>query len=225
MLDEARLRAALFEQKKWGGKLGRTLVEMGFIEEPEMMRVLAKQLHLQTVDLDTAPIPERIVENLRLDLAERYGVFPIAMDLRTKVLHVATADPSNVDALQELEFVTNLKVEPVVATGSSIERAIRRYYFGEVTNPSHAASPPAATETIFELDQLLGERSAPPPTAAPNLEELKAALAQSKQQVAQLEQIAAGQVKALRTLLELLIESGLIGREEYLARLKQNEGR
>jgi type IV pilus assembly protein PilB len=263
VLDEERLKEALGEQKKWGGKLGRTLVEMGFIDEKVMVDVLGQQLHLKTIDLDTAVLPDRIIDFLRLDLAERYGVFPVSADARGKTLHLATSDPTNTENLHQLAFATNFRIVPVVSTGSGIDRAVRRYYFGEVgasrpAPPPLPAPPPSSTpgkgpaaaapsapvapipptstpgHPSYELDQLLGET--PPATTASHAAmahhthmpsehdpELSHELTLLREQVDSLEKITASQVRALRSLLEILIESGLISREEYLQKLHRQE--
>jgi type IV pilus assembly protein PilB len=226
-LDESRLLAALAEQRKWGGKLGRLLVEMGFTDEPTMVRVLAQQLNLPTVDLDRATLPERIVDQLRLDLAERYGVFPLVVDASSRSLKLATSDPTNIDALQELAFATNLRLEPVVTTASAIDRAIRKYYFGDTkvaAPPSAPASQPSVSETLHQLDELLGtEPTAPPPSTprAPSVppSSLQHEVTLLREQVSSLEQTLVNQVRATRAMLELLLEAGLLGRDEYLAKL------
>lgn len=238
MINEDHLKAALNEQRKWGGRLGRTVVEMGFVKEADMVRVLAQQLSLRTVDLDQAQLPDRITDCLRLDLAERYGVFPLGVDAQGHTLFVATSDPTNVEHVQELEFATNMQLELAVATGSSIDRAIRRYYFGENVVPTATIRPDelGVNETTFELDELMGEapsappsqpgnraaaRAAPPaPAAVPGeVAALKHEVAVLREQVQALEAISTSQVRALRVLLEILIESGLVTREEYLEHL------
>ncbi len=234
LLDETRLKAALAEQRMWGGRLGRTVVEMGLVDEVAMCKVLAQQLNLGTVALDTEKLPERITEMLRLDLAERYGVFPVTSD-GGHTLIVASSDPTNVEALQELEFATGLKITPVVATASAIDRAIRRYYFGESVSSTKAATPGelGMDETTYELDQLLSAPAASPrppqakPVAAPpppgELELLKREVTLLREQVDGQQGIISSQVRALRSLLEILIEAGLITRQEYLERVHRAE--
>ncbi|MBL9039361.1 MAG: general secretion pathway protein GspE [Archangium sp.] len=246
LIDEVQLKAALAEQRKWGGRLGRTVVELGFTTELDMVHVLAQQLSLSTIDLDAAKLPERIVEQLRLDLAERYGVFPLRVDAATKTMSLATSDPTNVEALQELEFATGMKVVPTVTTASSIDRAIRRHYFGESTIATAVLTPAqlGLSEPSYELDKLMGRiPSAPrPPTAASlppaqlpvtpatpstvlSKEELalRREVSLLREQVDALETINASQVRALRTLLEILIASGIVSRDEYLERLHRPE--
>ncbi|MBX7101646.1 MAG: general secretion pathway protein GspE, partial [Myxococcaceae bacterium] len=173
VLDDERLKAALVEQKKWGGKLGRTLVEMGFVDETAMVQALSKQLGIPSVDLDQLTLPPEVVQLLRVDLAERYGVFPLQGDPRGRTLQVASSDPTNLEALQELGMTLGARVVPTVATGSSIDRAIRRLYYGEAARrPAPAAAPakpppppappapkaaaPAVADASLELDALLG---------------------------------------------------------------------
>lgn len=225
LISESHIRAALAEQKKWGGRLGRTLVEMGYVTEAAMVSVLAQQLQLRAIDLDASELPPRIASTLRLDLAERYGVFPVGYEVATKTLSLATSDPTNVESLQEIEFAAGVKVNPVVTTASSIDRAIRRYYFGEepqqqaVAEPMEQAVP--VSETSYELDQLLGGgpvQPATPPTVDTD-ERLRSEVVALHEHVERLEQLVKGQGKALRSLVEVLVEYGLVSREDYLKKL------
>jgi type IV pilus assembly protein PilB len=235
VLDEVKLQAALSEQRRWGGKLGRTLVDMGFLNEEAMVRALSKQLNLKVIDLDNTPIKPKVVGLLRLDLAERYGVFPTGGDTATKQLTLATSDPTNGEVLSELEFASGLSISVLVATQSSIDRAIRKYYYGET--PVFTASPEdfGQHEETFDPESLgrspsspRPRRSAPlqPKPSAPSLPggAIPAAqqeLVKVQERVAALEVAMAQQVHALRTLLELLSNSGLISREEYVDRLQK----
>jgi type IV pilus assembly protein PilB len=241
LISETQLKAALNEQRKWGGRLGRTVVEMGFVTETAMGSTLAQQLELPSIDLDTQPVPPQAPSWLRLDLCERYGVFPVGINHATRHLDLATSDPTNVEQLQALEFATNMKVAPVVATASAIERAIRTYYFGEATEAPQAAIPlerdatPVA-DAGYELDTLMGAPPRPtgelPAARAPEPQRevdppaefaLRAEIAVLREKVDALEEINGSQVRALRVLLELLIESGLVTRDEYLEKLHEPE--
>lgn len=262
LLTEQQLKAALSEQRKWGGRLGRTVIELGFVTETAMGEVLAKQLNLPSIDLDTANLPSDAPKWLRLDLCERYGVFPVTTNVAARLLTVATSDPTNLEHQRALEFATGQKVNLVVATASAIERAIRRYYFGEEAiapsaprppvAPSAPAQPPppprssapvppsAPKSTNYELDELMGEgpeaaeiaidvsvtapRPMPATGAASATEmELRREVAILREKLMGLEEINASQVRALRVLLELLIESGLLTRAEYLEKLNTPE--
>ncbi|RMG11955.1 MAG: general secretion pathway protein GspE [Deltaproteobacteria bacterium] len=217
VLDETRLKAALAEQRKWGGKLGRVLVDMGFVSEDLMVKALSKQLGLSRVDLDKATLPQNVTQYLGVDVCERYGVFPVERDDDRKILRVATADPTNYEALDEVSFRTGMKVEPVVAAASAVDRAIRRYYYGERTVPSDTLDPSAyglRDGQQFDLNHTPAHGvmvAAGRDGASPELVEA----------LGKLEQTLAAEVRALRSLVELLVESGVIRREDFLAKLRR----
>ena len=228
VLTETRLQAALAEQKRWGGRLGRTLVEMGFVEESAMVNALSMQLGLPVVDLDSLVLPASITQLLRVDLAERYGIFPLAGDPKTRSLQVATSDPTNFDALKEVSLQANSRVHAAVATASQIERAIRRYYYGERTiEPTRTANP--STFGVFEpsFDLTVSEPSPPkpPPPSAKPMPPLPGASAPRADEVTSrlkaLEEASSAQGSALKALIELLVDSGLVSRDEYLRKLKR----
>ena len=230
VVTELQLEAALQEQRKWGGKLGRTLVEMGFVDEDSMTLALSRQLNLPLLNLDKATLPPDVVQWLRVDLAERYGVFPLGGDRKARAISVATSDPTNGEALQELAFSTGLRVSLTVASASGIDRAIRRYYYGESTTSSRTATPQSMglTENTFdpELFRSNDVEGAPafgdaPRGPAPAADELSPQVAELFQRLAGLEGIVAGQARAMRGILELLVEKGLLSREEYLARVRR----
>ena len=157
VLDEARLKAALAEQKKWGGKLGRILIELGFVKEEIMVKALSHQLQLPAVDL-TRDLPSaEAISQVPVQMAEKYGVFPMAYDDAKKALSVASSDPTNETSLRDLRMELGLRtVNPVVASASDIDRAIRRYYYGEKTS-----SVPTATPQHFGLSEALIDLGVP----------------------------------------------------------------
>jgi len=220
LLTDVQLKAALQEQRKWGGKLGRTLVEMGFVDEDSMALALSRQLNIPKVDLDSLRLPASVVGLLRIDAAERYGVFPLVGDPAHKVLHVASSDPTNLEALQELSFQIGMRIQQSVSSASGIDRAIRRYYYGETTVASNTASPDSfgRQEMSFEPQApRMAPAQEPASTPAPELQRRVEAL---DARIAGLEQSVAGQLRALRVLMELLVDSGVVSREEYLSRVR-----
>ena len=225
LLTETQLRAALAEQRKWGGRLGLTLVQMGYVDENSMVHALSRQLAIPTVDLDRHLPSPPALQALRVDIAERYTVFPIAVDPATKTLTVATSDPTNVESLQELSFHAAQRLQVVVASASSIERAIRHHYHGEVT--SSAATPLSfgMEEVTFELapPQQVEAVPTPPPRAqgpAPRDMELTSKVEALTQQVADLERMVAQQARVMRGMMEALEARGALTREEVQAKAR-----
>lgn len=233
LIDELQLKAALHEQRKWGGKLGRTLVEMGFADEQSIVLTLSMQLGFPPVDLDRVQLPPGITQHLRLDIAERYGVFPIAANPAARTLRIASADPTNQDALQEIAFTTGMKLQVAVATASAIDRAIRHHYYGESITASHATTPQelGLIEQTFEVQQgsphaelvdAPGFAPSPDPagSASPAVDALAARLGELEGRVAALEKLVANQVRAMRGMLELLVEKRVLTREEWMAKVR-----
>lgn len=126
VLSEQGLRMALNEQKRWGGTLGRTLVEMKLLSEAELVRVLSLQLSLPTIDLDTVEIHPSVLELVPGELAEHYSIVPFAQPM--KFLDVAMADPTNLGIIDELRIRTQLNIRPYLAGPKMIERALAKHY-------------------------------------------------------------------------------------------------
>lgn len=221
-ISEVQLSAALSEQRRWGGKLGRTLVDMGFVSEGAMARALSKQLQLPLVDLDEASLPESVTQLLRLDVVERYSVFPLGGDPAKRTLHIATADPTAVDVLQEISFHTGMKVAVSVCASTAIDRAVRRYYYGEKVVASDTLAPESVgmSENTFAEVELSQPNAAPlratPPKApdSPSAQD-GSALADLARRLTTVEELVGGQARALRVLFEVLVEKKLVLPDEF----------
>jgi type IV pilus assembly protein PilB len=227
LLTETQLRSALAEQRKWGGRLGLTLVQMGFVDESAMVDALSRQLAIPMADLEAHPPSPVALQALRADIAERYTVFPTEADPLNKVLTVATADPTNVESFQELAFHTGQRIQVVVATASSIERAIRLNYHGDATSPTATLLSSGMPPPVFELappsdpEPLIRTGRAPAPaTPALRESELLQRVEDLSQQVSRLEGMVAQQARSLRAMLELLETRGLVTRDDYLAKVR-----
>lgn len=134
VINPDQLKAALNEQKRWGKRLGTTMVEMGLLTEQVLRRALSKQLNLPSVDFSKVDDIDRgLLDKVTQDLAEKFHMMPLALrsDKGRETLHLAMADPTNIDAVTEIEFKTGYTVKVYVSTVSAIERAIRRFYMGQ----------------------------------------------------------------------------------------------
>lgn len=139
VLDEARLRAALAEQRRWGGPLGRILVDMKLITEEAMVQALSHQLNFPAVNLDARQIPPDVLDLVPGELAEQHSVVPF--NVQGKFLDVAMSDPTNLGIVDELRIRTRLNVRPYLAGPKMIERAIARYYGRGVATLQFGSSP------------------------------------------------------------------------------------
>ncbi|HEY0252617.1 MAG TPA: hypothetical protein VGC41_13875 [Kofleriaceae bacterium] len=149
LLTEQALRVALKEQQRFGGSLGRTLVELKLIGEADLVRVLADQLKVRTVDLDALEIPQSVLALVTPDLADLHGLVPFAQPM--KFLDVAMTDPTNQLVLEELRTRTKLNIRPALAGPKMIERAIGKYY-GRGFSRYYGDIPLALDQTGPELE-------------------------------------------------------------------------
>ncbi|HEV8374845.1 MAG TPA: type II secretion system protein GspE, partial [Candidatus Polarisedimenticolia bacterium] len=126
LLTQKKLQEALEYQKANGGKLGFTLVKLGFVKEEEITRVLSQQHGVPSVNLRTMDLDEGVVKLIPSEVAQKYLILPISRTGAT--LTVAMVDPTNVFAMDDIKFMTGFNIEPVVASESSIQEGIEKAY-------------------------------------------------------------------------------------------------
>jgi type IV pilus assembly protein PilB len=125
-ISQAQLQEALALQKDQGGRLGTNLVKLGFMTDRQLVESLSQHFRVPSVDLQGMEIDEAVIKIIPADIARKYTILPVNKAGAT--VTVAMIDPTNVFAMDDVKFMTGYKVEPVVASESSIRIAIDRYY-------------------------------------------------------------------------------------------------
>ena len=134
VLTKEQLEQALQMQKGTNKKIGEILVEKGFITEEMISRALEAQMGLKTVQLRGLTVPGEIKSLIDGKLLKKYTVFPFEVDpYNANILHLAMADPLDMEAIDDIAIVTNMQIEPYIATRREIRSAIDRNY-GEAEN-------------------------------------------------------------------------------------------
>jgi type IV pilus assembly protein PilB len=210
VIDEEKLIAALSDQRAFGGKLGRTLVDLGYVTEEQLVHALATQLGLETVDLEAVEIAPEALSALPVDACDRYGVFPLRIDPQTRMLWLATAEPDQ-GTLEEVARIAQRTLQPVLCTMSSIDRAVRRYYFGEQGSASSRLGEPLRTIPGVTQQDGDGELASGAVTPAPAHAD---AFAEMRTLLVRLEQQLNAQGRAFRALVEILQDKGIVRRGE-----------
>ncbi len=230
VIDEEKLIAALSDQRAFGGKLGRTLVDLGYVNEDQLMRALAEQLGLDTVDLDAIKVSDGALSCLSVDACERYGVFPVRVDNEERVLWVATAEPDR-QTLQEVASISQYTIEPVLASMSSIDRAVRSHYFGERSGKKQRLGEPLSSIPGDLPRSPKQHRAAPAPREEEKVPEAvveldphvigaispaggQDAISELKNLIIRLEKTVNAQSRAFRALVDLLQQKGVVRRGE-----------
>lgn len=152
LITRDQLDKALSLQKQNGKKLGDILVETGIITENDLMRTLEARFKVPFIDLSETRIDNAAPALISEELAEKYNVIPIASD--DKTLTVATSDPMNFYALDDLKLATNLEINAVLAAPSAIKNAIGRFY-----SKKHAEDAAEVLNREFTIENTSGNFS------------------------------------------------------------------
>src|SRR5881628_2408359 len=126
LLTPAQLQKALGEQRGSTEKLGSILIKLGFINEEQLIGFLSRQYGVPSITLAQLEIDPTVLRLVPAPTARKYEVIPVRK--MGNSLAVAMADPTNVFALDDIAFMTNLQVLPLVASQTAIRKAIDRNY-------------------------------------------------------------------------------------------------
>ena len=102
------------------------LKELKYVDDHEVMNMLAQQYGLETLDLATYKIPEEVIQAVPKDVPQKYHVVPVM--LHDGVLTVAMSDPSDMATLDSLRYILKMDVDAVVSPKEQIQQVIDRYF-------------------------------------------------------------------------------------------------
>ena len=126
MITKEQLDKALQEQRANGTRVGYNLVKLGFIQEIELTKTLARQYKMPAVDLAKFQPDEKLIKLIPADVAVKNLVLPLKRDGR--VLTVAMADPTNFAVIDDLKFITRYDIQAVIAGEFTLRNAIEKNY-------------------------------------------------------------------------------------------------
>lgn len=129
VITAEELQKGLELQKGSGRKLGETLVDEGLATEENIARALSNQFHYDMVDLQNVEIEQEVLSLVPASVLKKHKALPFEYSPdNMNVLRVAMSDPMDMAAVDDINIITNLQVEPVVATTGSVMLALDRYY-------------------------------------------------------------------------------------------------
>ncbi|UCE60856.1 MAG: Flp pilus assembly complex ATPase component TadA [Phycisphaerales bacterium] len=130
LLEREKITAAQLEQaraaRKPNERMEQSLVRLGFITERDFLELYAEQLSIPVIDLSEVEIDPELLAMAPSKLVHRDRVIPI--DRRDGVIRVATNNPFNLYAFDELRMLMGAKIETVLATSEEISRIIKQHY-------------------------------------------------------------------------------------------------
>jgi general secretion pathway protein E len=158
-LSEAKLLEAINLQGTKGGRLGEILVRLRAITEDQLLQALAVQFELPWVpNLDVGQVDHEWVKKVPIHFARRYHVLPLKEEDGSVL--VATTDPMESAALDDLRLLLGLPIKPVLTSSLSLLACLNRVY-------DEAASPAGAEQVMEDiaasesLDQIAHELDEP----------------------------------------------------------------
>ncbi len=144
------LEAAKDRQRGAKKPLVEVLLEQEAVDEDFLVEVLAEATGRTVVpEHELQPDPE-VQDLVDADLAQRLGVLPLRVEGDT--LFVATGDPLEVVAFDELAGRTHLKIEPLFAKPSAVRRAMREVREGEEALHDLLKNAPTDESVVVEKE-------------------------------------------------------------------------
>ncbi|HZV82125.1 MAG TPA: hypothetical protein VFF53_08165 [Geobacteraceae bacterium] len=127
LINRGQFEEALQNRVLYGGKIGTSLIELGYISEEELARFLGNKLGVPYVNPDQLlHIPTEIIDLLPRELALKYGAIPLSLD--KKRLSLVMADPSDLQNIDEISFITGYTIRPLIAPEVRLVQALGIYY-------------------------------------------------------------------------------------------------
>lgn len=141
-IDGHQLRAALAYQQRWGGRIGEAIAALGFMREADVLRHVARHLDVPFIDVAERVVAPYLLRKVPEKLVRARKLLPVALgsESRRGPLVVATAEPQDLHALDEVAFASGLTVRAALASARDLARAIERHY--------GAAAPVPAPEPV-----------------------------------------------------------------------------
>jgi type II secretion system (T2SS) protein E len=217
LIDDFQLSSALSHQRNWGGKLGTVLIDMDFVREEDIARVMGEKLKIPYVNLFEPEIDESVIRLIKADIAKKYNVVPARRE--KGVLLLAMSDPLDISAIDEIRFITGLNIKPTIAMASEIQDAIKKYYDGVEVVRKKTLTP------FYQKDHAAGGKMEIIRRSGLNMP--KTEQADEKSPVLSREESAHQSLQDYRVRLEavtaLLIEKGIISRDELVSMIYQKK--
>ncbi len=162
LITGEQLAQALEAQVVHGGRLGTNLVELGFLQENDLVRLLGKQFGVPSAGGVMEPDPKAL-EAVERGFCDDHDLLPMRVDPTR--LHLAVADPKQLQVLDELSFKLGKRVVPVVVPEFRLNQMLRKHCsafrplrpidvegFRPVRKQEAGPAAPARTEDLINED-------------------------------------------------------------------------
>lgn len=130
LVQRQKINSTQLDQAKTACKpaerIEQCLARLGFITERDYLEIYGEQLSIPVVDLSEIDIDPNLLKQAPSKVVHRDRVIPI--DRHNGTIRVATNNPFNLYAFDELRMMMGAKIETVLATGEEISRVIKQHF-------------------------------------------------------------------------------------------------
>lgn len=166
LISDLQLQTALEYQHSLGGRLTDIIVKLGFTEEAKLNRIVARCEHVPSVDVGGRPPDADLMAQIPRRIIEEHLVLPYRQsDARAgrDTILLAMTEATDFAVIEEIQFLTNCKVESALAPRSQIREQIVRFY---AEHPQHAAPEQQVEADEKHMQEVLLGKVADPTVAA-----------------------------------------------------------
>ena len=143
--ERERVEQVVDDGRRAGVPLGQALLRAGVVDSGQLAQALAERNGLDYVDLNTFEVDKGATTMIDGTKARQYRTIPIAF-LAERTLLVATADPANLLALDDITMATGYEVRRAVASPEDIDALIEN--FGTLAGSVHEIEDEIEAEVI-----------------------------------------------------------------------------
>ena len=102
------------------------LKELKYVDELEMISMLAQQYGMEVLDLSTYRIPPEVIESVPREIVNQYKIVPVMK--HDDVLTIAMSDPTDMSTLDSIRFLLKCDVDAVISPMDQIKMIMEKYY-------------------------------------------------------------------------------------------------
>lgn len=129
IITKEQLEDALERNRTAKKKIGEMLVDLGYTTEEAIAKGLSTQMDIPVISLQGMKIEEEILKLADGNLLRKHVMIPFEYSAdNMNIIRVAMADPMDMRGMDDFSIITNLQVEPVIATSHEILVALDKYY-------------------------------------------------------------------------------------------------
>ncbi len=127
-ISQEQLDEGLILHQRKNIRLGKALIELGYLSEKDLIKVIADQIGIEAVSLEGIDISKEVLEKVPKKYIKSLNIIPIAYNSEKETITICVVDPLEKKLQQKLEHITGLNVKMAIALEDEIADAIEKYY-------------------------------------------------------------------------------------------------